>query len=317
MDIGNMIKKEYVYGTVQDSDTIHVAFGIDQNYVRPLGVMMTSILQHNKNVTFHIFIDEIDSADLPRLRDTAEKYGACCHCYVIDAEIFRDFPHQEIGWRTAMYFRFLAFEYCYSQGIRRLLYLDADMLCLGDLKELYYMPLNGKLIAAVRDAGLPEDRLKRLDFIGDGYFNSGMILADLCAWHDNNFFDTAILMLQKTPERFEAPDQDVLNLLYADKVYWLGKRHNQENNVADIYPEDTVIVHYTSTPKPWLAWYYCSGENFWQKCSDVSAWKDVPIIKSPRTVREIRLLSRTHFKKGNIAQGISWYLRYLMKKIAS
>lgn len=316
MDIGNMIKKEYVYGAIQGHDTIHVAFGIDQNYVRPLGVMMTSILQHNKNVTFHIFIDEIDSVELPRLRDTAEKYGACCHCYVIDAEIFRDFPHQEIGWRTATYFRFLTFEYCYLHGINRLLYLDADMLCLGDLRELYFTSIDGKEIAAVEDSGLPEGRLERLNFTGDGYFNAGMLLVDLRAWHDNKNFDAAISMLRKTPERFEALDQDVLNLLYSDKVYWVGKRYNQENNVEDTYPEDTVIVHYISTPKPWLAWYYCSGENLWQKCSDVSEWSDVPIIQNPRTVREKRLLSRTCFKKGNFWQGIIWYCRYLSSKIS-
>ncbi|SHE94309.1 glycosyltransferase family 8 protein [Schwartzia succinivorans] len=316
MDVEKMIRKEYVYGEKQGDNTIHIAFGLDKSYVRPLGVMMTSILTYNKSVCFHVFIDEIEDNDLRRLESTVEKYHACCYCYIVNPEIFKDFP-QTFGWHTAMYFRFLAFEHCYLKGIRRLLYLDADMLCMGNLRELYFMSLEGKEIAAVKDPGLPEGRLKRIDFTGDGYFNSGMLMVDLCAWHDNKNFDTAISMLQKTPERFEAPDQDVLNLLYADKVYWAGKRYNQENNVEDIYPENTVIVHYTSTPKPWLAWYYCSGKNFWQQCSDMSEWSDVPIIQNPRTVREKRLLSRTCFKKGNFWQGIIWYCRYLSSKISA
>lgn len=294
-------------------DSVHVVFGIDKNYARPMGVLMTSILECTDRVAFHIFADEIDPADIERIRRTATRYGAMCHWYEVDAAAFASFPTTRT-WTMAMYFRFIAAEYL-ARMLDRVIYLDADMICMGSLRPLYEMDMIKKGVGAATDPGLPAGRLERIGHTGDGYFNSGVMLIDLSHWRETRIFEKAVSLLGCDHSRFEAYDQDVLNLIYSDDVLWLEKKYNQENNVADSYPEDTVIIHYTSTPKPWLAWYYTSGENIWAKAAARSEWRDVPLICEPRTTREARLMGRASFCRGEWAKGIAWYIRYLTKKL--
>ena len=198
MNIEAIIKGQQNFGTAEtDKDTIHIVFGIDANYARPMGILMTSILQHNKNVAFHVFADDIKAEDQQRLRDTMEAYHAICTWYQVDPAIFREFP-TTMTWTMATYFRFIAGEYFY-QKLDRIIYLDGDMLCVGSLRNLYRMDLQDKCIAAVRDGGLPPERLQRLHHTGDGYFNAGMLLIDIQSWHEEQIFSRAIKLLQEHP----------------------------------------------------------------------------------------------------------------------
>lgn len=296
-----------------DGETIHAVFGVDQNYARPLGIMLTSILEHNENVAAHIFADELSEADLGRLRRLAARYGVSCVWYQVDKASVAAFP-TTLHWSTAMYFRFFAGEYL-SERIERILYLDSDMLCVGPLAELFFADLKGKGAAAVPDGGLTPGRLQRIGHTGDGYFNSGMLVIDLTYWREKRIFERAMGLLRDHPERYEAFDQDVLNLVYSDAVLWVGERWNRSSNERDEYPKDTAIIHYIGTPKPWLAWYYCSGENFYEKCRLRSEWRDVPLITAPQTIHEKRLMSRASFRRGEVVKGICWYGRYLKQKL--
>lgn len=294
-------------------NALHIVAGIDRNYARPMGVLMTSVLLHNEDVAFHIFADAIDDADVERIRRTAEKYGAFCSWYVIDADKFFALPTTR-NWTTATYFRFIAGEYFYKK-IPRFIYLDSDMLCIGNLHPVFETTMGEKSVAAVIDPGLPSGRLKRIGHTGDGYFNAGFLLIDTARWREDKIFARSMELLHKNPERYEALDQDVLNLTYSNRVLWLNKRYNQENNVMDEYPEETVIIHYTSTPKPWLGWYFCGGINLWHEVSFRSEWRDVPLISEPDTARETRLMSRASFQRGEKWEGLMWYVKYLMKKV--
>ena len=296
-----------------ENNAIHIAFGIDKNYACPLGVMITSILEHNSNVFFHVFADDLYPEDVHKLKQTMEKFDCAGIWYQVKPSLFEEFP-TTLGWSKAMYFRFVAVQSLYGK-IKRLLYLDADMLCVNELNTLYNIDMEGKAVAGVRDKGLPEGRLERIGHKGDGYFNSGMLLFDVEEWKKMDLFSRAIDMLKNEPNRFEAYDQDVLNLLYQDNVFWLPIKYNQDNNESDVYPTDTAIIHYTSTPKPWFAWYYTDGPNLYAQQKARSCWKDVPIITQPRNTREYRLMARTMWKNAFYVESLNWYVLYLMKKI--
>lgn len=314
--IDEYIKRSVCFGREKPAPgAVHVVFGIDKNYVRPMGVLMTSIWEHNQNIAIHVFSDSVEEEDILRIRVTAEKYGEVCTIHFVDGAPFQSLPTTRT-WTKATYFRFIAGEYFY-QRIERIIYLDADMLCVGSLRSVYEVDMREKHIAAVKDSGLPPGRLERISHIGDGYFNAGFLLIDTKKWHDGYVFSRAMELLRADPERYEALDQDVLNLIYSNKVLWLGKQYNQENNTEDRYPEDTVIIHYTATPKPWLSWYFCRGENLWAKAAALSEWRDIPVLSVPGTAREIRLLSRASFQRRELAKGIQWYLKYLGSKIQS
>ena len=317
MNCTDVIKEIKIFGDVKkhNENTIYIAFGIDKNYARPMGVFITSILENNEDVNFHVFADEIDISDQNKLDKTMSKYNSCCTWYKVDSEGFKNFP-TTLNWTMGMYFRFIAGEYFYKK-LSRIIYFDADMICIGKLDTLWNIKMDAGAICAVKDLGLPPGRLQRINHHGDGYFNSGALLIDIDKWHQENIFQRAMKMLNENPNIFEALDQDVLNLLYQNNVIWLGDKYNQGSNHSDKYPEDTVIIHFTGTPKPWLAWYYCNAHagGYWKHYSDISFWCDVPVIDTPRTTREIRLMSRTFFQKSKYFESAKWYLKYLFSKL--
>lgn len=75
---------------------IHVAFGADRNFARPLGGAVTSVLAHNPGADIYIFTDELDAADKERLLRTADKYNGGMFSTSTRRRL-RDFPAPSIG----------------------------------------------------------------------------------------------------------------------------------------------------------------------------------------------------------------------------
>lgn len=66
----NIILKKEILGNnklIEDTTSIHIAFGIDANFTIGTGVLIYRILQHNDdNMVFHIFTDSIYDEDISR-----------------------------------------------------------------------------------------------------------------------------------------------------------------------------------------------------------------------------------------------------------
>ena len=66
----DIILKKQILGNenlISDKNSFHIAFGIDANFTIGTGVLIYSILQHNKaNMVFHIFTDSIYDDDISR-----------------------------------------------------------------------------------------------------------------------------------------------------------------------------------------------------------------------------------------------------------
>lgn len=307
-------KKEYGRTQFTEKD-MHIAFGIDENFARAAGVAITSILENNKNVIFHIFSDNIKSDDCERFRKTAEKYHAGCILYFLNPEIFKSFP-TATGWTIATYYRFLVGTYFFGK-LKKIIYMDADMICKGDMHQLYDLDLQGKGIAGYKEnGGMAQQHIRRLKLTGEGYFNAGMLLIDIDFWHEHDIFSQAIELLSASgAKRFLYLDQDVLNLLYQDKAVFIPVKYNQMSNKKDDYPADTVIIHYFGTPKPWLYWYRCSGANYFHYYSERSFWVDVPIEDCPRNARDTRRMAEACLRHGRLFDGIYWFGKFIWLKV--
>lgn len=167
----------------------------------------------------------------------------------------------------------------------RVLYLDTDLMVLGDLRPLLALALDGRPLAAVRD---PQNPL-----IGQGlamalpgwqdlgiaygreYFNSGVMLIDLAEAKRHGLFETAKDFLTTNPDNVRFWDQDALNYAADDAWLRLDRRWNTfaisplasdadfihhaepvislEQLLAD---EHTArIIHFAGALKPWQEAY--------------------------------------------------------------
>ena len=117
----------------------------------------------------------------------------------------------------------------YDKGI----YLDSDIIVLGDVAELYKKELGkNNILAACTDMSTQGNELfcKYFeDAVGvrhDKYFNSGVLLMDFKKFRDEEFCEHFFYMLNKYDFDTVAPDQDYLNALCKDRVMYLDYEWN-------------------------------------------------------------------------------------------
>lgn len=216
------------------ASSFHVAYGIDKNFLFGCGVSITSVLLHNNDVSFvfHVFIDDIPEADIQRLAQLAKSYRTCIQIHLVNCERLKALPTTK-NWSIAMYFRFVIADYFIDQQ-DKILYLDADIACQGNLKPLITMDLANNVAAVVteRDANWWSLRGQSLQCneLEKGYFNSGVLLINTLAWAQESVSAKAMSMLadKAVVSRLTYMDQDILNLILSGKVKFIDAKYNTQ-----------------------------------------------------------------------------------------
>lgn len=112
----------------------------------------------------------------------------------------------------------------------KILYLDVDTMCKGDVSQLYDTDISG-----YEFAGVP-DRLGKF-FVNRHYCNAGVLLFNLAAIRENKLFERAREYIYS--HRMFTPDQSALNKL-AKKKKLLPRKFNEQTKPND----ETVIKHF-------------------------------------------------------------------------
>lgn len=106
----------------------------------------------------------------------------------------------------------------------RIVYLDADILLVGDVAELYFSDLQGTPAAAAGDGlvlwSIEEGTIHpHLEYMGNylssplSYCNSGVLVLDLNQIRRRDLEHRLLQQLRSRPEPFPYPDQDILNIV--------------------------------------------------------------------------------------------------------
>lgn len=147
----------------------------------------------------------------------------------------------------------------------RVLFLDADMLCLDDLRTVWNAELGGRVAGAVPDQAIPTFASARgvkvwkklgLD-PGQSYFNAGLMLLDLNRWRELDVTAAALDHLRSHPVDFL--HQEALNVVLRNDWQPLELRWNV---IASLYQRRYSpaalrglarpgLVHYAGRFKPW------------------------------------------------------------------
>jgi lipopolysaccharide biosynthesis glycosyltransferase len=143
--------------------------------------------------------------------------------------------------------------------LRKVIYLDVDVLVLGNLAELYSTPLGENLLAAAVGRGTSRAdhcwgilNYKELGIPPETpYFNAGVLVMDLEAWRRENFAKRCMDYAEKYPELCIFWDQTVMNTLLAGRFTHLDQKWNQQFNGPDKSFTREGIFHYCGPDKPW------------------------------------------------------------------
>lgn len=290
-----------------------VAFAIDEAYVPFCAAAIRSLLDHHgpDEVDLHVVHDgSLHRPTGARLRRWLADAGVSATFHTVGPSRLAGLPSRD-RFGAIVWSRLLLPELLADRD--RVLYLDADVLVTGRLDELWDTDLEGVAVGAVRNVveRSQRDRLRRLgiDDLLD-VLNSGVLLFDLEALRARPLLPVAREVLARFGDQIRWPDQDVLNVVYADAWTPLDPRYNVMNSFYD-WEGATERVLGTSQRRSALAapavlhfegptackpWHVLSSHPFRDRYREVlsrTAWSDVSLDGDDRTTRLLARLPQS------------------------
>lgn len=183
----------------------------------------------------------------------------------------------------AMYYR-IFIEKMFPQ-YKKAIYLDCDIIVLGDISKLYNIQMGNNLVGAVAEQLMPSVP-EFVDYAGkcvgvdvSKYFNSGILLMNLEEFRKQKIVEKFIYLMNTYNFDVVDPDQAYLNFLCSGKVKFLPNGWNKESCPGDC-EGPLNIVHYALYKKPWqyddvmndqYFWHYAKGSPCYQLILDRKA----------------------------------------------
>lgn len=249
---------------------INLLFTIDDAYVEQFQVMLYSIRQAMPDQEFSVYVLQKSLlAKDQKIQSYTVALAMTYHPIVVGHETFADAPTTD-RYPDTIYYRLLAHEFL-PEEVEKILYLDADMLCLNSFSDLYQLELGDKLYAAASHHADDKildlvNKLRLQNFeMESSYYNTGTLLMNLKAIRQLVTREAVLDYIEKNRHRLTLPDQDVLNGLYADQVvqipdeiYNYDARYSllyqvKSSNLCDLdwVIGHTVFLHFAGRDKPW------------------------------------------------------------------
>lgn len=140
---------------------------------------------------------------------------------------------------------------------KRALYIDSDTIILKDVAEAFRVPIGKYYVAACKDQPVQQiDTFSEyvemvLGIKYKNYFNAGVILINCKNFREKKLLD-AFLEKLDLYTFVVAQDQDYLNLIFKDHVYfWDDCWNAQVIGQMTCEEKDFGIIHYNMATKPW------------------------------------------------------------------
>jgi len=234
-----------------------IACAADARFVRPLAVMLQSTLVHmedDRTPVVYILHNGIDESDRVRVVSPWEHRGRV-EWLQPGLHEFGDLPLW--GRMPVTTYYKLALPKMLPDSVRKVIWLDCDLIVNRDLGELYDLPLNGQPVLAAQDATVPlvSSRFGVSGFREMGippdarYFNAGVMVVNLASWRREGIVPRTIAYLKENGRDVFFWDQEGLNAVLAGRWGELDSRWNQSASAPAT--GEAWIVHFTGSLKPW------------------------------------------------------------------
>ncbi len=268
---------------------INILVTLDENYIPHLNVMLTSLLYHNQDCEFDIYLLHSGIRE-EALRKTKEILGDMGRLIPVQAKDIglQDAP-TTVRYPEEIYYRIFAARYL-PKELDRILYLDPDIIINGSIRKLYELPLKEYYFAAAthNKSLLRKVNGLRLDLEPESlYINSGVMLMNLERLRLEQDYEAVFSFIERKRNVLVLPDQDIISGLYGDKIYGLDTfLYNMTENLyqfhgnlereinMDWVRENCVIIHYCGRNKPWKDNYFGQLDVFYKEMLQLMEKKD-------------------------------------------
>ena len=263
-----------------NSNVIPIFYACDNNFVKYTVVSLMSMIKNaSKDRKYRVYILHTDISQEMQNKLLALR-NDCFEIIFEDtteylASISDKLPLRHYYTKTT-YFRLFIAE-MFPQ-FDKAIYIDSDTVVCGDISRLYDTDIGECYVGACH-----EQAMVQVDAYGEycervvgvsrhNFYNAGVLLINCAVFRKKDILGKFMNYLGMY-NFIVTQDEDYLNLICKDHVYWLDQRWNTELTDGLTYPypiEEAYILHYIMVNKPW---HYsdCKGADiFWSYASIAS-----------------------------------------------
>ncbi|KAF7042728.1 hypothetical protein CFC21_052239 [Triticum aestivum] len=257
-------------------DKVNVAMTLDANYLRGTMAGVLSILQHTacpENVVFHFLAARMDGDLVAMLRATFP---------YLDLRVYRFDPSRVRGRisrsiRHALdqplnYARIYLAD-TFPPDVRRVIYLDSDVIVVDDIRTLFSVDLAGHVVGAPEYCHANFTNYFTDTFWMDPalsgtfhgrrpcYFNTGVMVMDVDQWRTGGYTRRVEgwMAVQKQKRIYHLGSLPPFLLVLAGDIQGVDHRWNQHGLGGDnvkgrcrgLHPGPISLLHWSGKGKPW------------------------------------------------------------------
>ena len=318
-----------------------IVFAPDNRYIKYFAVALQSLIQNsnsNENYDIILLASDTDEKNKYHLKKMLPSNFSLRY-FDIESYINNNFSVKFASrsyWSITTYYRI--FIPLIMSEYERVAYFDSDMCFNQPITELLTMPFDGKSLIAVIDTVSPIidfnlDRKKQMtEILGlnhpENYFNAGMTLFNISMIDKDKYIKQCLDILKNIPLLFQ--DQDLLNIIFEGKTKLLPAKFNSQYHfpifdsekfyfASEEYQKDyidgfnnPVIVHYTSSRKPWHSPLEKNAEIWWHYARQTPFYEEILLrmVQSNTITPNINKEMVKH-----ISNRFKYRLRYLKYKL--
>lgn len=260
---------------------IPIFLSSDNNYAPFVATTIASICNNTKSFCkFYILDSGITKENKNKIYELKDKFNNFSIEFIyIDLEKeFKDIVYRNEGSYISLstYSRFLIPKL--KPELEKVIYMDVDVVALGDISELYKEPLDGYILGAMWDKTRKYYNTDTKDLMNLSedykYFNAGILLLDIKKWNKNDITKKLFDLEKKYRDNIKHADETLLNKYFDNNYKILNIRYNYTDYDIMTHPCNNIVIrHFATAMKPWNS-NYC----FWGECS--TPFKNVEPLKN-------------------------------------
>ena len=277
----NILKK----GIAMNEKTIPIFYAIDDGFAKYAVVSLYSMIK-NASTEYKYCVKILCTEIAQKIKDNIldlQNDNFEVEFYDV-SEYLKEFnkrlPLRHYYSKTTYYRFFIAEMF---PEIDKAIYIDSDTIIQGDISQLYTTDIGECYVGACH-----EQAMAQFDIYGTyceevvgvsrhNFFNAGLMVINCRQFRSNKVLDRFIYHLGEY-EFIVTQDEDYLNLICKDHVYYLDQRWNTELTDGLEYDydyKDAYMLHFIMVNKPWH-YEKCRGADiYWTYARETAVYDDL------------------------------------------
>ena len=219
---------------------VNIVYATDDNFIDVLYASISSLYDTNRELTLNIWIiaDKVSNESKIKINKLAEKYYQNEINWIEDLNI----PYKlklDRGSMSSFSRLFLGSKL--PTEVKKVLYVDCDIIFMNSLKELFASDFEGNIVQGVSDVLNKEYKVILGIPTNMPMFNAGVLYIDLEKWREENIEQELLRVIKKFDGNVIQGDEGILNVALFDSYKEISPRYNYMTIFEDMTYEDMLI----------------------------------------------------------------------------